>query len=30
MFKGILSVFIFVTTLATSTETGNASWYGES
>ena len=30
MFKGLLSVFIFVTTLATSTETGNASWYGES
>lgn len=28
MFKGILSVFIFVTSLAT--EQGNASWYGES
>lgn len=28
MFKGILSVFIFVSALAT--ETGVASWYGES
>lgn len=28
MFKGLLSVFIFVTSLAT--EAGNASWYGES
>ena len=28
MFKGLLSVFIFVTSLAT--EVGNASWYGES
>jgi len=28
LFKGILSVFIFVSALAT--ETGNASWYGES
>lgn len=28
MFKGLLSVFIFVTSLAT--ESGNASWYGES
>ena len=28
MFKGLLSVFIFVTSLAT--EPGNASWYGES
>ena len=28
MFKGLLSVFIFVTSL--SVETGNASWYGES
>ena len=28
MFKGLLSVFIFVTSL--SVEIGNASWYGES